>query len=139
MLAWLSAVAKQGPLGSFCAAGFARQGLLTGGGAAWLGVGLGLGLGSGLGSGLGLGLRLGLGLGGGGSFALIAVRLEDEAAVSGGGGGLGYPGVPGGGIGLRFGSDMSELSSTEPSDHLRELSTQVVRFATGLSTEPSSE
>ena len=84
MLAWLSAVAKQGPLGSFCAAGFARQGLLTGGG---------------------------------GSFALFAVGLS-------------------GGLGFRLGSDVSGLSSTVPSDHLRELSTQVVRFASGLSTEP---
>ena len=83
MLAWLSAVAKQGPLGSFCAAGFARQGLLAGGG---------------------------------GSFALVAVGLS-------------------GGLGLRLGSDVSELS-TEPSDHLRELSTQVVRLASGLSMEP---
>ena len=83
MLAWLSAVAKQGPLGSFCAAGFARQGLLAGGG---------------------------------GSFALVAVGLS-------------------GGLGFRLGSDVSELS-TEPSDHLRELSTQVVRLASGLSMEP---
>ena len=84
MLAWLSAVAKQGLLGSFCAAGFARQGLLAGGG---------------------------------GSFALVAVGLS-------------------GGLGFRLGSDVSGLSSTVPSDHLRELSTQVVRFASGLSTEP---
>ena len=63
--------------------------------------------------------------GGGGSFALIAVRFED-AAVFGDDGGLG----------LRLGSGVGELSSTVPSDHLRELSTQVVRFASGLSTEP---